>query len=79
MHQNEYVGLREASLATKRPRVRTSAAAVYIGCSPSKLNKSRLDGSGPPFYRVGNCVVYDLDEINSRLLMRRRFSTSEGR
>jgi hypothetical protein len=78
MHQNGYVGTREASFATKRPRVRTSAAAAYIGCSPSKLNKSRLDGSGPPFYRVGSCIVYDLDEIDSWLLMRRCFSTSEA-
>lgn len=61
----------------RRPRVRTRAAAAYLDCSPSKLNKDRITGNGPPFYEMGAVVLYNLDELDSWLLQRRRTSTGE--
>jgi len=34
-------------------RLRTRAAADYIGYSESTLEKKRLTGDGPPFIRLG--------------------------
>ena len=65
-----------ASLALRSPMngrvMRTPEAACYISKSPSWLNKSRADGSGPPYMRLGTTVVYasgDLDEwMRSKLV-----------
>lgn len=78
MHPHDSSVLRNTSLSGKRPRVRTPIAAAYIGCSQSALCKARVYGGGPPFYKVGSCVVYDLDEIDLWLLARRRLSTAES-
>ena len=63
----------------KRPRVRTPAAAAYLGWSTSTLNKRRVYGDSPPYYKVGGIVVYDLDDLDAWLAAHRRASTSEER
>ncbi|MBV9995539.1 MAG: DNA-binding protein [Caulobacteraceae bacterium] len=53
------------------------AAAKHIGCSESFLNKARVSGSGPPYYKIGRLVLYSIPEVDSWIAGRRRQSTSE--
>ncbi|CAG0956720.1 MAG: hypothetical protein F9K19_10525 [Rhizobiaceae bacterium] len=45
--------------------MRTPEAARYISKSPSWLNKSRADLSGPPFMRLGATIVYAVSDLNN--------------
>jgi predicted DNA-binding transcriptional regulator AlpA len=45
--------------------MRTPEAARYISKSPSWLNKSRADGSGPPFMRLGATIVYAATDLDT--------------
>jgi predicted DNA-binding transcriptional regulator AlpA len=58
-------------------RLRTPAAADYIGWSESTLEKKRCSGDGPPFIRLGRAVVYDTRDLDTWLDARRFHSTSE--
>ena len=55
----------------------TSAAARYLGLSPSTLNKLRLTGLGPKFIKLGRRVVYDPADLDAWLDSNRRTSTSD--
>ncbi len=58
--------------------LRTPDAAEYVGLSSSTLEKKRLDGSGPPFVRLGGRAVgYDVGTLNSWLEQQERTSTSD--
>ena len=58
-------------------RLRTPAAADYLGYAESTLEKKRLTGDGPPFIRLGRTIVYDTRDLDAWLLTRRARSTSE--
>jgi predicted DNA-binding transcriptional regulator AlpA len=58
-------------------RLRTPAAADYLGYAESTLEKKRLTGDGPPFIRLGRVVVYDTRDLDAWLAARRASSTSE--
>jgi predicted DNA-binding transcriptional regulator AlpA len=58
-------------------RLRTPAAADYLGYSESTLEKKRLTGDGPPFVRLGRTIVYDTRDLDGWLAARRARSTSE--
>ena len=58
-------------------RLRTPAAADYLGYAESTLEKKRLTGDGPPFIRLGRVVVYDTRDLDAWLVQRRARSTSE--
>jgi hypothetical protein len=65
--------------AAKRPRVRTREAAKYVGSATSTLEKLRIYGGGPPFYRLGpKIVVYDLDDLDEWIEAGRHRSTSDS-
>ena len=51
--------------------MRTPEAARYISKSASWLNKSRADGSGPPFMRLGATVVYSASDLDGWMAARR--------
>ena len=58
--------------------LRTTEAARYLGLSQSTLAKMRLRGDGPPYLKSGKrIVVYDVDDLDSYLLGRKRKSTSD--
>ena len=58
--------------------LRTPDAARYLGLSPSTLAKLRLRGDGPAYFKSGRrIVVYDVEELVSYLLKRKRVSTSD--
>ena len=60
------------------PRLRTRAAAQYLGVGESTLEKWRCSGSGPQFERVGTrIVVYSVAALEIFLAARRANSTSE--
>ena len=48
-----------------------------VGLSVSALNKMRGAGNGPPYYKVGKYVRYDVDEGRAWMRSRRFRSTSE--
>jgi predicted DNA-binding transcriptional regulator AlpA len=58
-------------------RLRTPAAADYLGYSGSTLEKKRLSGDGPPYIKLGGLVVYDTRDLDAWLNARRATSTSE--
>jgi predicted DNA-binding transcriptional regulator AlpA len=58
-------------------RLRTPAAADYLGYSESTLEKKRITGDGPPFIRPGRAIVYDTRDLDAWLASRRASSTSE--
>jgi predicted DNA-binding transcriptional regulator AlpA len=58
-------------------RLRTPAAADYLGYAESTLEKKRLSGDGPPFIRLGRVIVYDTRDLDAWLAERRARSTSE--
>ena len=65
--------------AAKRPRVRTPAAAEYLGLAASTLEKMRIFGGGPPYAKAGpKIVVYRVDDLDAWLKARRRTSTSDS-
>jgi hypothetical protein len=57
-------------------KLRTGAAAQYVGLAPSTLAKMRVRGDGPPFSKAGaRVVVYDVEDLDSWLRTSRRTST----
>jgi hypothetical protein len=58
-------------------KLRPSEAAAYTGLSSSTLAKYRVFGGGPPFYKLGRRVVYDVRDLDSWVAERRRVSTSD--
>ncbi|MHB0978149.1 MAG: type IV secretion system DNA-binding domain-containing protein [Minisyncoccota bacterium] len=52
-------------------------AAEYLGLATQTLAKLRLSGDSPPYFKVGRRVLYDRDELNAWLALRRRRSTSD--
>ena len=59
------------------PRLRTPAAAHYLGIADSTLEKMRVSGTGPEFEVVGKAVVYSIHALEEYLAQRRARSTSE--
>ena len=60
-----------------RQRLRTPAAAKYLGLSPRTLEKMRLTGDGPQYYKLGRAVVYDTYDLDRWVSGRARRSTSD--
>ena len=64
--------------AIERRRLRTREAAAYLGLSPSTLEKKRLTGDGPVYFKAGSrVVVYAVDDLDAWLASRRHRSTSD--
>ncbi len=60
-----------------RPKLRTKAAAAYLGLGPSTLEKRRLVGGGPRYIKLGKSVVYDVDDLEAWLAANKRTTTSQ--
>ena len=57
-------------------KLRTEAAAQYVGLRPSTMAKMRVRGDGPPYSTAGaRVVVYDIQDLNDWLRTTRRTST----
>jgi predicted DNA-binding transcriptional regulator AlpA len=52
-------------------------AAAYLNVSKSWLDKSRLDGTGPRYIKIGRRVCYDLADLELFAVSQKRQHTSE--
>jgi len=52
-------------------------AGEYLRLSEQRLARCRLDGSGPPFYKIGRSVRYRKEDLDAWLSLRARVSTSD--
>ncbi len=57
--------------------LRTRAAAEKLGLSPRTLEKWRVQGRGPRFYKLGSSVAYGSGDLDAWLARRSRISTSD--
>ena len=57
-------------------RLRTPDAAEYCGLAARTLEKLRLSGGGPPYFKIGRAVIYDVADLDSWLESHRRRSTT---
>ena len=55
----------------------TRAAAAHLGLSPRTLDRYRVSGEGPEFYKLGTRVRYRLADLEAWAASRRRRSTSD--
>ena len=60
-----------------RKKLSTQEAADYLGLGKSTLDKLRvIRNDGPPFFKVGTRVVYDIADLDAWLVRHRHTSTS---
>jgi hypothetical protein len=72
---NQVLGRCETSISRK---LSVQEAADFLNLSVSFLNKKRLDGSGPPFLRLGlRRIVYDIHDLERWAAQGRRLHTSK--
>ena len=57
--------------------VRTRQAARYLSLSPRTLEKLRVNGTGPDYFKMDRAVLYAIGELDAWLARNRRNSTSE--
>lgn len=57
--------------------LRTPEAARFPGLSPRTLEKHRVYGTGPTYYKLGGRVVYAMDDLNAWAARGTRASTSD--
>ncbi|WP_114835681.1 helix-turn-helix transcriptional regulator [Agrobacterium tumefaciens] len=65
-------------------RLNTIEASAYLGMSPSWLNKTRLNGTGPVYMKTGGRVQYETSDLDDWLRSSRRtavydFANDSGR
>ena len=57
--------------------INRTATATALNISPRTLEKWAVTGEGPPFYKLGGRVLYDIEDIETWVSSRRRSSTSQ--
>jgi Helix-turn-helix domain len=60
-------------------RYRTPEAADYLGLSASSMEKMRLTGDGPPYYKLGKICIYEQADLDAWARSRRQTSTSQNK
>ncbi|GAF71454.1 unnamed protein product [marine sediment metagenome] len=58
--------------------ISTVLAAKILTLSPRTLEKYRLTGGGPPYYKLGRRVAYLTDDLRNWANQNRRSSTSDS-
>ena len=56
--------------------IRTRDAARYLSLSYRTLEKLRVTGLGPEYYKMGRAVVYAISDLDAWLARNRRTSTT---
>jgi hypothetical protein len=59
-------------------RMGVGDAAKYTGLSVSYLNKLRVSGDGPEYYKLGSAVIYDTGVIDIWMAQNRRRHTADS-
>jgi excisionase family DNA binding protein len=57
--------------------VRTREAARYLSLSHRTLEKLRVTGAGPGYFKMGRAVLYAISDLDAWLARNRRCSTSD--
>ncbi len=57
--------------------LRTTEAATYVGLSPRTMEKHRTYGTGPVYRKLGNRVVYAIEDLDAWAAQEIRRSTSD--
>tara|TARA_B100001179_G_C18598094_1_gene408338 strand:+ start:1996 stop:2187 length:192 start_codon:yes stop_codon:yes gene_type:complete len=57
--------------------IHETEAAKYLGMSISWMQRSRWDGSGPPFVKLNHAVRYRKSDLDSWIEARLQRSTSD--
>ena len=63
-------------LVEYRKKLPTPHAAEYLGLGKSTLDKLRITGGGPAYFKVGARIVYDVADLDAWLASHKRTSTS---
>src|SRR6266849_4766101 len=58
--------------------LRTTEAATYVGLSPRTMEKHRTYGTGPVYRKLGNRVVYAIEDLDVWAAQGIRRSTSDS-
>lgn len=53
-----------AAIGHKPKLLDVEAAAQYLGLSAGYVNRLRNGVNGPPYIKIGDCVRYDVDDLN---------------
>ena len=61
----------------ERTRLNTREAAAYMGLSSRTLEKLRVAGGGPEYFKPNRRVIYDRDALDTWLASKCRRSTSD--
>jgi hypothetical protein len=56
----------------------TDEAAAHCHLAASTLEKLRVKGGGPPYYKLGKRVLYSRPDLDTWIAARRRLSTSNS-
>ena len=59
------------------PRVSIKGAAAHLGTSVSSLNKRRVTGDGPPYYKIHGRITYSIADLDAYAERHRVKSTSQ--
>jgi transposase len=59
------------------PLMNTRQSAAYVGLSPRTMEDHRIKGTGATFRRLGNRVLYRLEDLDAWIDARAFSSTSE--
>jgi predicted DNA-binding transcriptional regulator AlpA len=76
--QEELADTAHSRFSASSPMLAAKDAAVHIGLAPQTLAKMRLEGSSPPYFKVGRRVLYKREELDAWLALKRRRSTSDA-
>ena len=68
---------KDTAPTTQAKYLNNREAAEYLGLSVRTMNRYRVTGDGPPYYRLGGRVRYARDELNEWVTGSRRTSTSD--
>lgn len=64
---------------TQSPLMTVNEASDYLRLSIPTLNQYRVNGSGPPYQKIGpRRVFYDREDLDAWRASRRRRATCEG-
>lgn len=58
--------------------LKVTEAAEHLRVSKSTLDKLRVYGGGPAYFKLGRVIVYALADLDSWMAARRRASTAVG-
>jgi predicted DNA-binding transcriptional regulator AlpA len=68
---------REGFVEGRARLLRTPEAATYVGLSPRTMEKHRTYGTGPVYRKLGNRVVYAIEDLDAWTEQGIRRSTSD--